>query len=199
MKTSESIKEIAAALKKFQASVPKIDKVKEGKIKGKGKNGDYEYGYKYADLATIKTAVQGTLSDNGLSVVQSPTVLNAGDGGLTTMILHTSGEWISDTMRLAMQRDDAQGQGSAITYARRYAFCSMLGIVADDDNDAKDHRLASIEQKKLLMDEFAKKSEELGGGVDMINFFTQIAGKHPTRILEDEVKGVIELIRGYKV
>lgn len=192
MKTSESIKSIAGALKKFQASTPKIIKDQTAEI---GK-----YSYKYADLSSIWDAIRGNLADAKLSVLQSPTTLGAGDAGLTTIIMHDeSGEWISDTMRLAMQRDDAQGQGSAITYARRYALCSMLGIVADNDNDAKEHRLASVEQKKLLMDEFQKKSEELGGGVDMINFFTQVAGKHPSRILEDEVQGVVELIRGYKV
>ncbi len=75
------------------------------------------------------------LNKHGLAVTQL--VDNAVDAGsLTTMLMHESGEWISATQPLLLAKADPQGQGSAITYARRYGLMSMLGIVAEDDDDA---------------------------------------------------------------
>ena len=54
-----------------------------------------------------------------------------------TMLIHKSGEWISGYLPIKPKVDDPQGMGSAITYARRYALSAMLGIVADDDDDAE--------------------------------------------------------------
>jgi hypothetical protein len=58
------------------------------------------------------------------------------EGGVAveTMLLHTSGEWISSTLRLPATKQDAQGYGSAITYGRRYGLMSICGVPADDDD-----------------------------------------------------------------
>lgn len=77
------------------------------------------------------------LSSLGLVLVQSPSSLD-GEPALTTRLIHVeTGEELSDTMPLMLAKDDPQGQGSAITYARRYALMSTLGLVADEDNDAE--------------------------------------------------------------
>lgn len=90
---------------------------------------------KYADLPAVWDACRALLMNHGLSVVQMPTDAGAGRVGLTTLLLHASGEYLGDTVSTALQRDDAQGVGSALTYLRRYALAAMLGIVADEDDD----------------------------------------------------------------
>jgi hypothetical protein len=54
---------------------------------------------------------------------------------LTTSLIHKSGQWIESEMPLHLPKQDPQGQGSAVTYARRYAYMAILGLVADDDDD----------------------------------------------------------------
>ena len=136
MRTSESLKELASALALAQGEFPTIAKTKTGKIEGEGKRGHYEYSYKYADLVDVVKAVQPILAKNGLSVTQPPEFVD-GQEVLTTRLLHSSGEWMESSMLLHLAKVDAQGQGSAITYARRYAECGVLGIVADEDDDGK--------------------------------------------------------------
>lgn len=122
---SESIKELAIALAKAQAAIRPALKDSENP----------HFRSKYADLSSVWDACRKPLTDNGLSVMQMP--VDAGDGrvALTTMILHTSGEYITSTVSTRLQKDDAQGVGSALTYLRRYALSSAIGVVADDDDD----------------------------------------------------------------
>lgn len=194
MRRSDTIAELSKALTKFQKSAPKIVKDKTAKVPTK--NGS-EYSYKYADLSTIWDAIRGALADNELSVAQSPTTLQ-GDEALTSLIMHSSGEWIEETMKLKVVQDSPQGQGSAITYARRYMLCAMLGIVADDDTDARDHKPATPVQKKRIFDTAKKVMPELGEDpLSMVRFLSEIVGKHPNRILETEVDDVLSAIETY--
>ncbi len=92
---------------------------------------------RYADLAAVVEAIQAVAPPNGLSYVQSP--VNAPDGqpsvGIETMLMHSSGEWILfDPFLLPMSKVDAQGGGSAVTYARRYALSSVFGVAPEDDD-----------------------------------------------------------------
>lgn len=91
---------------------------------------------KYADLASVVSMAAPILAKNGLAVVQTPEWDEAyADTVLTTTVTHSSGQWMSSRMRLFNTKHDPQNQGSAITYGRRYAYCAMLSIVADDDDD----------------------------------------------------------------
>jgi hypothetical protein len=117
---SESIKNLAAALVKFQGSMGKIIK---------GENNPF-FKSKYASLSNILDAIQGPLAEAGLSFVQLPD-----DGKLTTLLMHTSGEWIEASYTIRPVKDDPQGWGSAITYARRYSLGAALGLNIDDDDD----------------------------------------------------------------
>jgi len=194
MRRSDTIAELSKALTKFQKSAPKIVKDKTAKVPTKAGS---EYSYKYADLSTIWDAVRGALADNGLSVAQSPTTLQ-GDEALTTIIMHESGEWLEETMKLKIVQDSPQGQGSAITYARRYMMCAMLGIVADTDTDAGDHKPATTMQKARITQAAKKVMPELGEDpLSLVRFLSEIAGKHPNRILESEVEDVIASIETY--
>jgi len=125
---SESIKAISVALAKFQGEVPNVKKSATNPF----------YKAKYAPLDTIWDTIKATLIANGLSVAQ---ILDNDEGNavLETILMHTSGEWMSGRYPVKGIKEDPQAYGSAITYARRYALSSILGIVTDEDTDANEH------------------------------------------------------------
>lgn len=129
MDKSEEIDKLAIALAKFQGSLEQPSLNSEVKVKTKT---GLEYKFKYADLSECKRAAKQPLADNELAVCQ----LIEDDYSIRTILLHSSGQWISSKVRMPSNTADAQSIGSAITYAKRYAFCAILGIVADDDEDA---------------------------------------------------------------
>jgi hypothetical protein len=124
MKKSQSITNLTQGLAKFHAMV--------GKISKDAKNPFFKSNY--ASLPHIITEVSEPLEKAGLILSQFPN----GDG-LTTMLIHAeSGEYISATYTLQVVRqNDPQAQGSAISYARRYAITSILNLaISDDDGEA---------------------------------------------------------------
>lgn len=121
---SESVANLAAALLLFQAQVtPAIKDAANPFLKSK-----------YADLESCWEAVRAPLSGNGLAISQTTRVLPSGKQVLVTTLMHTSGEWIKGELYLAGASDDPQKQGSAITYARRYALAAITGLVQSDDD-----------------------------------------------------------------
>lgn len=121
METSQSIKEIASALLTFHEKVEKVKKSAENPF----------FKSAYADLPAILDAIKQPLQEAKLAFVQFPT----GVSGLTTLLMHTSGEWMKSTYEMKPSKDDPQGHGSAITYARRYALGAVLGISTEEDDD----------------------------------------------------------------
>ena len=125
MKRSENIANLAAALAKFQAEV--IDPTKDEK--------NPFFKSKYVPLDGLIAAVRPVLTKHGLSYLQFP----SGDGQnvtVTTVLLHESGEYIeSDPFTLRAAKVDAQGAGSAVTYARRYSLSAILGVAWQEDDD----------------------------------------------------------------
>jgi len=91
----------------------------------------------YMTLSNIMTTIQPLLAKHKLAISQTVTNID-GQSALITVLVHESGETFeaSNPMPLLLPKQDPQGQGSAITYARRYALCALLGIVADEDDDA---------------------------------------------------------------
>lgn len=130
MKTSESIKEIASALSKAQ-----------GEMNGAAKGASNPFfKSKYSDLSMVMEAINEPFTNNGLSFVQAAEF----DGGMvavTTRIMHLSGEWVESLTCLPPVKNDAQGFGSAISYAKRYGLQALAGVpsVDDDGNDAVKH------------------------------------------------------------
>lgn len=89
---------------------------------------------KYADLGAVLEAILPALNRAGLSLVQSPSY----DGalvGVTSILLHESGEWMEATLHMKPVKMDPQGIGSCITYARRYAALAIAGAAPEDDDD----------------------------------------------------------------
>lgn len=135
MNQSEDIKDLATALAKAQGQLEDAVKDTSG------------HNYKYADLASVYKACRKQLSENGLSVIQFPT---GGPEVITvrTRIMHSSGQWMEDSLTLKPTKFDAQGAGSAITYARRYSLMAVVGISADDDDGAAASQTGGQSEKK---------------------------------------------------
>ncbi len=89
---------------------------------------------KYAPLHEVVALVNPLLAKHKLAVLQPMTELD-GQPALKTIIAHESGEFIEEITPLFLVKNDPQAHGSAVTYARRYGLMSMLGIVADEDDD----------------------------------------------------------------
>ena len=128
MKKSESIKNLAASLVKAQNEMPVV---KMNAVNPFLKN-------KYADLGAIISATRPVLASNGLSISQTMTCDDERIG-VTTLLMHSSGEWLEDTATLPLGDERgkslAQVAGSIVTYLRRYGWSSILGIYADEDGD----------------------------------------------------------------
>lgn len=123
MEKSTSIKSIASALITFHV---KVDTIKKD-----AKNPFFKSNY--ASLSNILAAIDEPLQESGLSFAQFPD----GAHSLTTILMHAdSGEFIQSTYEMKPVKDDPQGLGSVITYQRRYALASILGLNIDDDDDA---------------------------------------------------------------
>lgn len=136
---SEQINELAKALNAVQS-------VLEG---AKKDSTNPFFKSKYADLESVWEAARPLLAPNGLSVAQTMGYLY-GDGApptttLITTLMHNSGQYISGEMPLVLKQHDPQGQGSAITYARRYCLAAILGIHQTDD-DAEDAKGGNHQQ-----------------------------------------------------
>lgn len=163
MNKSEDIKDLATSLAKFQSEVtnpPNSKTVLAGK-----------FNYKYAPLDEILSLVRPILSKYELSIVQVP-VMDGGMVGVTTTLLHSSGQWIeTDPILLKLDKATAQGAGSAITYARRYAISSILGISSEDDDDAN-----SIEPDKSQKSSYGGSSSNSNLSDKQIKRLYAIAG-----------------------
>jgi hypothetical protein len=105
---------------------------------------------KFVPLNEVIESVLPVLNKNGLAVSQLPTTLDTGAPALTTTLMHESGQSLSSTMPLLVAKQDPQGQGSAITYARRYALMSILGLVGDEDDDGNAASSSPSSPKKKL-------------------------------------------------
>jgi len=120
---SESINELIKALS-----------IAQGQIGNASKDSDNPFfKSKYATLASVREACKDALSKNGLAVIQHP-IVSAQATFLCTTLGHTSGQWIRSFYPIKPVKDDPQGMGSAITYARRYALAAMVGIAPEDDD-----------------------------------------------------------------
>jgi hypothetical protein len=173
---SESIAKLAEALSKAQGELQPLAKGRKAEIEGKeGKRG---YSYGYADLADVIDCYRPALSKYGLSVIQ-PMEVHEGHIVLVTRLMHSSGEWIDSRFPLQVYQR-AQEQGSAITYARRYAVTALLGIAAEEDDDGK----RAQDGTPMGRETSAPPSGDAGVILDLAGELEQITGKS----VEDIVK-----------
>lgn len=142
MDKSESIKNIAGAMCMAQSAMGGAHK---------GKTNPF-FKSNYADLGAVIEAIKEHFTNNGLSYIQFP-IEDGGRIGVETILMHTSGEWISNKFTVQLTKQDAQGAGSAITYCRRYGLQAMAGIPSEDD----DGNNASKKSQTINLEKIAKE------------------------------------------
>ena len=124
MERSESIIELAKAVSKCQSQIKSV--VTDA--------GNPFYHSKYATLSECWDVARKPLTDNGLSVLQLPQEV-IDSVKLETILLHSSGEFITSCYIMKPVKNDPQGVGSCLTYLRRYALCSVVGLAPTNDDD----------------------------------------------------------------
>ena len=138
MNSSPSVKELATALAIVQGQLTFAKKDSKNPF----------FKSNYADLESVWEACRSLLSDNGLAIMQFPGDYVDGNMTLTTVMTHSSGEWVAQNMSLPVSKPDAQGAGSAITYMRRYALAAIVGVVqADDDGNSASIKATVVADK----------------------------------------------------
>ena len=149
MTRSDSIAALAAALSKAQSAMTgaKKDSVNP------------HFKSKYADLASVWDACREPLTKNGLSVIQMPGKDETGYY-VETVLAHSSGEFVSCKLHIVPIKDDPQGLGSSITYARKYALAAIAGIAPDDSDDDGE---AAMGRSDVRRDQAARVAQSTQG------------------------------------
>src|SRR5215467_3821180 len=138
--SSESIGAIAAALAKAQAELANPEKSLVATIRGRDQR-DGERAFRYASLASGLEIVRKALGHHEIATIQRTEIdKEAGLIRLTTLLAHSSGEWMSSDWPVCpiSEVSAPQRMGAALTYARRYALFTLVGIAGEDDLDAPD-------------------------------------------------------------
>lgn len=172
---SESITKIAPALVKVQALIASAEK---SAINPHLKN-------KYANLGDVMAAVKPALETNKLMFMQTPVESDDGKLHLETLIIHESGEYIGGVLVMPLPKQDPQGYGSALTYAKRYHLSSILGVNQDDDdgNAARGSAgsyvaaIEGCESIEALQDEFKRAAGAFKGDSAAIKVITDAKDK----------------------
>lgn len=143
MRTSQTLEKIAPALLNAQKQITFAEK--------NAKNPHFKNNY--ADLESVIDAIKKPLNDNGIMFLQTFSPSETGKLNLTTRLVHESGEWVEDELTMPLQKNDAQGYGSAATYSRRYALAAIIGLYqADDDGNeaSKPVQKQEIQESKYI-------------------------------------------------
>ena len=124
---SDTIGKLAGALAKAQSQMTMIE----------GKSINPFFNSKYASLAAVLEVAMPALNANEVALVQGNRWDSSNNGFyITSMLMHSSGEWIKSEIRMPLAKKDAHGVGAATTYGRRYLLSSMVGVAqADDDGN----------------------------------------------------------------
>lgn len=179
MKTSESIAELATALC-----------IAQGEMGGAVKGSDNPFfKSKYADLSAVIAAIKEPFAKNGLSYIQFPITTTNSIGekfvGVSTRIMHSSGEWIESEYYMPLLKNDPQSFSSLVTYSRRYSLQAAAGIPSEDDDgekamdrNPKKQRMISEKQASQINDLLEQTESNLEQflklfGKDSVDKFTE--------------------------
>ena len=135
--SSETIAAIASALARAQAELTNPEKTLTALIRSPFPRED-DRTFRYASLASGLEIVRKTLSQQEIATIQTTRIDTAtGNIHLTTLLAHASGEWISSDWPVCQAKDTEapHRMGTALTYASRYAWASVLGIASEEDTD----------------------------------------------------------------
>ncbi len=165
-RSSESIGAIAAALAKAQAELANPEKSLTATIRS-GVPGEGERTFRYAPLSSGLDIVRKTLGQHEIATVQATAIDNeAGLIRLTTTLAHSSGEWMSSDWPVCPISETAtpHRMGAALTYARRYALFTLVGIAGEDDLDAPDLIAPTVPDSGPEQSMTSNKIARLNGG-----------------------------------
>lgn len=162
----------------------------------------------YADLASVWEAIRAPLSANGLAIMQLTETVDRSSVCVVTMLVHASGEFVRTRLMMPVTKQDAQGFGSALTYARRYSLMAIAGIAAEDDDGEDAVQPAPRHQERApsptpkapannhraeLARSFAHRLREAGVAGDrtgITSLEAEIAASQCTDIDKQKLKGV---------
>ena len=123
--------ETSADTAKLDAALAKA----QGEIEAAAKDSvNPHFKNRYADIAAVWAAIRPAMAKHGISVTQWPVHADDGRLHIVTRLAH-AGEWIRAHFSIPVTKQDPQGYGSSITYARRFALAAAVGVVADEDDD----------------------------------------------------------------
>lgn len=133
---SDQINEIATSLIKIQSEIKDPLKTSQG------------YNYTYANLFEVLTLIRPIMTKHGVFLIQGtlPTEQERGVVKIFSFLIHATGQYVGCHTTVPLEKNTPQGVGSAITYARRYAISSLLGIYADSDDDGAIHEKQQSKQ-----------------------------------------------------
>src|SRR5205809_3584190 len=164
-RSSDTIATIAAALAKAQTELTNPEKSLVATIRSPfPREGDRTF--RYAPLSSGLDIVRKSLGRHEIATIQTTAIdKDAGLLRLTTVLAHSSGEWISSEWPVCQITDiaSAQRMGAALTYARRYALFTLVGIAGEDDLDAPDLGTVSKAEVELPRAGYQTQSDGHGG------------------------------------
>ena len=189
---SESIGAIAGALSKAQAELTNPEKSLTATMRPDGP-GAAERSFRYAPLSSGLDIVRKTLGQHEIATVQTTSIdQEAGLIRLTTVLAHSSGEWVSSDWPVCPVTETAapHRMGAALTYARRYALFTLVGIAGEDDLDAPDLK-APTAQNVGLVTPSADTNSRLNGRQGPSAYKRARASSDRPPILEPEASAVL--------
>jgi hypothetical protein len=184
-RSSESIACLAAALAKAQAELTNPEKSLVATIRPNGP-GEGERSFRYAPLSSGLDIVRKTLGQHEIATVQTTAIDQiAGIINLTTVLAHSSGEWIASDWPVCAISETAtpHRMGAALTYARRYALFALVGIAGEDDNDAPDLK-APVPPASVAAKPAPKSHGRLNGG-------QSIPGRGGSKVVPHPAKSIL--------
>jgi ERF superfamily len=162
-RSSEAVGALASALAKAQAELVNPEKSLTATI-ATGRPGQGEHTFRYAPLSSGLDIVRKTLGQHEIAIMQTTAIDQAsGVVNLTTVLAHASGEWIASDWPICPIAEMASPQrmGAALTYARRYALFTLVGIAGEDDLDAPDLCNGSLSPSAPAVDRFKPREERV--------------------------------------
>ena len=152
---------------------------------------------RFATLREVADVARDALSGQSIAVMQSPGQYDSQTKTLpiTTRLVHESGQWMEGTLSLPVERPNAQGAGSAITYGRRYALAAMCGIVADDDDDGNGASTApKTDQRPVEYRRFQGRIQSVKTQKDCQQLADEIRSSPLAVTLQEELLGALRMI-----
>ena len=194
MKMSDTIAEFAAALSKAQGMIDDASKASANPF----------FKSKYADLAAVRAVIREPLAVCDLAIIQAPRVVDGG-AEVETLIMHKSGEYMSETLFMPAGKADAHGYASAITYARRIGIMSLLCLASyDDDGNTAVESTRAAPPKKAVSPGLVKQGEAVAGTgyvalTEWWNGLTEDDRKSFPSAERDRLRGIAKVADGSSV